>query len=155
PSGCVLAVSDGRQTDGIWRASPMPGCNGASFQGKARLRRPDVFRRSEFTDADWMDYLKSLDLPHLNDWMRDQAERGQEFYRRRLRQIGFRGERVLDAGCGAGNWTIALACCCTEVVAIDIDPVRVGVTAGMQKYFDAKISTQIGSIDALPFPDES
>jgi SAM-dependent methyltransferase len=114
-----------------------------------------VFRRSEFTDADWMDYLKSLDFPHLNDWMRDQAERGQEFYRRRLRQIGFRGERVLDAGCGAGNWTIALAACCTEVVAMDIDPVRVGVTAGMQKYFDGKISTQIGSIEALPFPDES
>jgi SAM-dependent methyltransferase len=114
-----------------------------------------VFRRSEFTDADWMDYLKSLDFPHLNDWMRDQAERGQEFYRRRLRQIGFHGERVLDAGCGAGNWTIALATCCTEVVAMDIDPVRVGVTAGMRKYFDGKISTQIGSIEALPFSDES
>jgi ubiquinone/menaquinone biosynthesis C-methylase UbiE len=114
-----------------------------------------VFRDSEFTDADWMDYLKSLDFPHLNDWMRDQAERGQEFYRRRLQQIGFRGGRVLDAGCGAGNWTIALAACFADVVAIDIDPVRVGVTAGMQRYFGGKITTQIGSIEALPFPDQS
>ena len=114
-----------------------------------------MFQERRFTDADWMDYLKSLDFPHLNEWMIDQAERGQEFYKRRLQQIGFRGGRVLDAGCGAGNWTIALATTFAEVVAIDIDPIRVGVTAGMQKYFGGKISTQIGSVEGLPFPDQS
>lgn len=114
-----------------------------------------MFQDCEFSDSDWVDYIKSLDFPHLNDWMRDQAGRGQEFYRRRLRQIGFRGGRVLDAGCGAGNWTIALVAFFAEVVAIDIDPVRVSVTAGMKKYFGHRITAQIGSVEALPFPDGS
>lgn len=109
----------------------------------------------DFSDADWMSYLKSIDIPDLNDWMRSQAARGQEYYRNRIRRLGVAGGRVLDAGCGVGNWAIALACFFEEVVAVENDGVRLGVVEGMRSHFGGRIKTQLASIDELPFEDAS
>jgi len=108
-----------------------------------------------FTDTDWTEYLRSVDIPRLNSWMRLQAARGQAYYRNRLRRIGFHGTRVLDAGCGAGNWAIALASLFEEVVAIDTDPVRLGVLEGMLHKFEGRISAQYASVEKIPFRDNS
>jgi SAM-dependent methyltransferase len=112
-------------------------------------------REFNFTDADWLDYLRAIDNPDLKDWMLTQAARGQDYYRARLQKIKFGGGRVLDAGCGVGNWAIALACMFEQVVAVENDAVRLAILAGMASHFDGRILTELASIEALPFPDGS
>src|SRR5437016_11395784 len=49
-------------------------------------------------------------------------------YCERLRAVGFEGHsRVLDAGAGFGQWTLACAALNGSVVGFDIDPRRMGV----------------------------
>jgi ubiquinone/menaquinone biosynthesis C-methylase UbiE len=110
-------------------------------------------RQFDFSDADWLSYLATWRLPHLNDWMRGQAERGQEYYRSRLRRIRWGGQRVLDAGCGVGSWSIALASFFEEVYALENDAERLSVLEGMARHFDGRIKTQLGSVEKLPYAD--
>jgi len=50
-------------------------------------------------------------------------------YEKRLRMIGFQGlPSVIDAGCGFGQWTTALARLNGEVLAVDVSPLRVETT---------------------------
>jgi ubiquinone/menaquinone biosynthesis C-methylase UbiE len=62
--------------------------------------------------------------------------------------------RVLDAGCGAGYATIALA---SRGLAVDaLDPVEAMVRTTRRRAADsgAQVAVQIGDVHALPFPDE-
>lgn len=114
----------------------------------------DPFDDGRLSDAQWRDYLQGLDFPHLNEWMREQASRGQNYYLARLDRIGFRGGRALDAGCGAGNWAIALARRFQSVEAIDTDPVRLGILTGMSDRL-GNIGTTLASVLEVPFPDNA
>ena len=63
---------------------------------------------------------------------------GLNKYRERLARIGFVGvERILDAGCGFGGWTFAMAQTSKHVVGIDVDSERLSV------------STQLASINGF------
>jgi len=106
-----------------------------------------------FSDAEWTTYLKSLRIPHLEDWMLDQAARGQAYYRNRLRRIRFSGEKVLDAGCGVGNWSVALACLFEKVYAVENDEERLRVLEGMISHFEGRIIPLLASVEQLPFRD--
>lgn len=54
---------------------------------------------------------------------RIEYERGLDYYRKRLDAIGFSGySRILDAACGWGQWTLALAEKNDYVSSIDINP---------------------------------
>jgi len=108
-------------------------------------------RTREFTDADWLSRLEALDIPHLNEWMRSQARRGQDYYLRRLDRLGFSGGTVLDAGCGVGNWAIALARRFRHVEALDNDAERVGVLTGLAPYVGGNLSPKVGSVTDLPY----
>ncbi len=112
---------------------------------------PSDHTRHEFTDADWLSRLEALDIPHLNEWMRSQAKRGQDYYLRRLDRLGFSGGTVLDAGCGVGNWSIALARRFQHVEALDNDPERVGVLAGIASHVGDNLNPKIGSVTELPY----
>jgi SAM-dependent methyltransferase len=114
-----------------------------------------MLTETEFTDADWMKHLHSFDIPDLNEWMRGQAARGQDYYRRRLRRLRLNGGRVLDAGCGVGNWTIALAASYEEVVAVDNDPIRLGILEGMRPNIGGRIIAKLASVEQLPLEDAS
>jgi SAM-dependent methyltransferase len=108
---------------------------------------------ANFTDGDWLSHIEALDLPHLNEWMRSQAKRGQDYYLRRLDRIGFSGGTVLDAGCGVGNWTIALAQRFEHVEATDNDAERIGVLSGLVPKLSGSIRASVGSVTKLEFPD--
>lgn len=76
-------------------------------------------------------------------------------YDRRLAQYGFRGmRRVLDAGAGVGQWSIALAATNEAVSAVEIDPRRVSFIEAM--HHDAglgNIEASQGSVTQLDFAD--
>lgn len=79
--------------------------------------------------------------------------RGPEHYRRRLEAAGIVGRRrVLDAGCGVGQWTYVLAQCNDAVCGIDASEARVDLArhaaallGGRQPEFRA------GRMEALPY----
>ena len=78
---------------------------------------------------------------------------GTEKYLSRLSAVGLVGlEHVLDAGCGFGQWSLALARLCGRVTAVDDDPARVGAAIAMAEGTPHR-SVRRGSIEALPFPD--
>ncbi len=101
--------------------------------------------------ADIPDSLSARDRGFLSRVYGGDPER----YHLRLRQAGMAGHgHVLDAGCGFGQWTNALASLSREVSAIDIDPMRVESARAMQRHH-RNISWHQGSITSLPFADNS
>ena len=108
----------------------------------------------------------------LNAYFRDEATHWAEMYERdgikeAIHQERLRAalamvdelalppqSRVLDAGCGAGYATVALA---SRGLAVDaLDPVEAMVRATRRRAADsgAQVAAQIGDVHALPFPDE-
>jgi SAM-dependent methyltransferase len=79
----------------------------------------------------------------------------RERYHSRIESIGFTGlDWILDAGCGFGQWTWALAAYNARITAIDVDPQRVAVTRRLLSGHPAgRVTSTVASIDALPFAD--
>ena len=62
---------------------------------------------------------------------------GLDKYRERLARIGFVGvERILDAGCGFGQWTFAMAQTSKHVIGVDVDSERLSVCAQLASIND-------------------
>lgn len=80
-----------------------------------------------------------------------------DYYLQRLRGLGFSGlEKVLDAGCGMGQWSLALAMLNREVEAIDINQERLKVARVLAEQYDIRnCSFQYGSIENLDGPPNS
>lgn len=78
-------------------------------------------------------------------------------YEARVSAVGFAGRTcVLDAGCGFGQWTLALARVNDRVEAVDASPDRLGVLERMAAAAGlGNIRTQRGRIESLPFEDEA
>ncbi len=77
----------------------------------------------------------------------------QEIYMNRLKAIGFtKCDKVLDAGCGFGQWTIALSNLCKEVIGVDNSEERLDVAKRIA--CDLQLNNvffQIGDIQELTF----
>jgi SAM-dependent methyltransferase len=73
-------------------------------------------------DALW----DELDLgPNTRAFMKRMYADGLDRYTRRLRALSFvGGQRALDAGCGGGQWTLALGEICGEVWGVDVEDER-------------------------------
>lgn len=108
--------------------------------------------------TDFNHFIENADIPDAND--RGFAQRvfknGLSVYEDRLHQYGFNGfKNVLDAGCGFGQWALAMIGMNEQVSCCDSNPVRVNF---LEKYknqngiknFDVAKS----SIDKLPYADE-
>jgi ubiquinone/menaquinone biosynthesis C-methylase UbiE len=67
------------------------------------------------------------------------------------------GARVLDAGCGAGFAAVALAKRSYLVEAMDAAQAMVDSTSrrAMKAGFDGQVTTSLGSVDSIPFADET
>lgn len=80
---------------------------------------------------------------------------GIDRYRRRLAAIGFTGlGRVLDAGAGFAQWSMALAEANGHVTAIDASPERIEVARQLAGGY-ANIGFDVGLVTALPYEDGS
>jgi SAM-dependent methyltransferase len=80
-----------------------------------------------------------------------------DIYLRRLRATGFEGHgSVLDAGCGYGQWSLALASLNGKVVAADVSHERASVVADRARETGAdNLEAVACSIDALPMRDST
>jgi ubiquinone/menaquinone biosynthesis C-methylase UbiE len=106
------------------------------------------------SDAGWKSYVDSLQVPpEIRDWVYRQLARGQDYYSSRIQRLGLRGRRVLDAGCGMGNWSLGLARWFQETHALEITANRLAILEGISGHLRKPIVTRLGSIEALPYPD--
>lgn len=82
---------------------------------------------------------------------------GLERYQRRLAQIGFEKQRsILDAGCGFGQWTLAMAQTCQQVTGIDVSFSRVSLSRHLAQANNvSNISFLQGRLEDTPFSEST
>ena len=97
------------------------------------------------------DNLSEYERSFAHIELSDRRTRG--YYRSRLRQIGFINlDCVLDAGCGIGQWSIALGDLNAHVLAVDLNPTRVNLARGLASGENqTNITFGIAPIERLPF----
>ena len=81
-----------------------------------------------------------------------------DYYSARLRTIGFEGmQKVLDAGCGMGQWSIALSRLNQKVEGVDINMGRLLVAQDLAQSMGKKQNCNFSysSLESLPFEDGS
>ena len=104
----------------------------------------------------WGDVISHCEAPpELKRWMLDQVDRGLEYYQARIARIAFSGERVLDAGCGMGNWSLALARSFRQVAAMEVDAVRIHALQRVCRKVETRTHSVLGSIEAVPFANDT
>lgn len=81
----------------------------------------------------------------------------KKIYKDRLSSIGFeKKEKILDAGCGFGQWTRILSELNENIYAVDSEYYRVNIAKEILKINQRKnISFHVGSIENLPFGDNT
>ena len=91
----------------------------------------------------------------LKDYVDRQYSRGIKYYEARLIKLGFTGkERVLDAGCGPGQWSIASAKHNKEVAGIDISKYLILVAKRKAREHNlTNARFYVGNVEKLPFQD--
>ncbi|MFC1936380.1 class I SAM-dependent methyltransferase [Chloroflexota bacterium] len=99
----------------------------------------------------------SLESERDRDFLQRVYQGGLDFYIERLNAIGFTGRhRVLDAGCGFGQWSMSLANLNTYVDALDYSEIRVNTAKKFSQALSiSNLSYAIGSIEELPYSDET
>jgi SAM-dependent methyltransferase len=82
---------------------------------------------------------------------------GLDKYTDRLKAIGFTGhQHLLDAGCGYGQWSLALAGMNLAVSSCDISRLRIDFLGDLtQELGVANLDFRVGGIDNLPYENES
>lgn len=92
-----------------------------------------------------------------NQFLKRVFQGGLEPYRHRLRAYGFAGqERVLDAGCGFGQWSIALALLNDSVDSVDVSEGRILFLKEVAERIGlTRLAPRTASISRLPFPDHT
>lgn len=81
----------------------------------------------------------------------------QLVYRNRVDAVGLSGlGKVLDAGCGFGQWSASLARLNKAVDAIDLSSSRIRLARSLCEALDiANVGFHVGSIETLPFKEEA
>ncbi len=88
------------------------------------------------------------------EFLRSEFAPGLEYYVARVDRLLFRGRRVLDAGCGAGQWSLALAQRFENVDAVDLNKQRLGVLRAVAERMGvANVRPCHGSLENLPYGD--
>ena len=90
-------------------------------------------------------------------YLKQQARIPFEFYGERIAQLGFVGhKRVLDVGCGFGQWTFALGTVNTEVIGFDASATRVAVAKQLAESEGTNLGVRVlqGRVEDAEFGDE-
>ena len=82
---------------------------------------------------------------------------GLDKYKEHLTRIGFVGvERILDAGCGFGQWTFAMAQTSKQVIGVDTDSERLSVSTQLASINDVKNAEfRRASLEEIPNFEET
>ena len=82
---------------------------------------------------------------------------GLNKYRERLAHIGFVDkERILDAGCGFGQWTFAIAQTSKRVIGVDVDSERLSVSTQLASINNVKnVEFHRASLEEIPDFEET
>jgi len=109
-----------------------------------------------------------LDTEELANNLKFESEIDKQFFKRvystpkkiykdRLSVIGFeKKEKILDAGCGFGQWTGALSELNEKIYAIDLESNRIKITKKISKLNNRNnIFFHVGSIENLPFAENT
>jgi ubiquinone/menaquinone biosynthesis C-methylase UbiE len=102
-------------------------------------------------------YQDILKCSRDRDFLKRVYGRGLEFYMNRLKAIDFVGfAHVLDAGCGFGQWSLALSVLNKRVSAIDRNKIRLEIGSRIAEEFTASnISFLVGSLEEVPHKNSS
>ncbi|WP_104722761.1 class I SAM-dependent methyltransferase [Helicobacter mesocricetorum] len=103
------------------------------------------------------DYLEGL-LPNERGFIQRCYGEGLEKYSKRLKKIALEGgdTKVLDCGCGYGQWSLALAKQNKFVYGIDIQERRIQIAQKFSKEFGVdNVSFQVANAENLPFGDNT
>ena len=103
--------------------------------------------------AEHNDILDKLSL----EFLERVYSKDMSVYINRLRAIGFHDlEKVLDAGCGFGQWSIGLAVLNKKVTSLDVATDRLMILDKIAKENNfTGIETKRGVLDELPFEESS
>lgn len=107
-----------------------------------------------FSDSMWnslSEYDKRFAVLHFS------SEMTPDYYKKKLELLGFTDlEKVLDAGCGMGQWTIALGELNRCVEGIDISENRLKIAHNLAiNHNITDCSVMVGTLEELPYADES
>ena len=82
---------------------------------------------------------------------------GLDKYKERLARIGFVDkERILDAGCGFGQWTFAMAQTSKHVIGMDVDSERLSVSTQLASINDFRnVEFHRASLEEIPNFEET
>jgi len=106
-----------------------------------------------FTLPSELDSVRDALDPHSREFLQRMLEGGPRRYLHRLEAIGFTGlGSVLDAGCGFGQWTLALAQFNRQVSGIDVRPERIAVAKALSEGSGVEnVRFASGSVESLPY----
>lgn len=108
--------------------------------GEQQVKRSFNLEHSRYLDSHYLHFGERL----VQQWL-DEIQLPREF---------FRGKLVLDAGCGSGRWTYAMARLGATVVAIDLTDAGVEITHRATAQLENVAALQ-ASVFHLPFRPES
>ena len=98
-------------------------------------------------ESDWLE----LDFPdEIADgavYARGMHRRPLSYYVQRIDQLGFGGDRILDAGCGTGTWSFALRARAQQVHGVDKSADRIAVANWIRDSYDVDgVSFEVGDL---------
>ncbi len=108
--------------------------------GENQIRRSFNHQHLKYLDSSFLHFGPDL----IEQWLRDIQLPG-DFFRDKL---------VLDAGCGSGRWTYAMASLGARVVAVDLTEAGVDITGRATAHLE-NVATLQASIFDLPFQPQS
>ena len=102
-------------------------------------------------------YENILKSQRDRNFLRRVYGKGLEFYLNRLKAIDFTGgNHVLDAGCGFGQWTLALSLLNVKVTGIDSGESRIQVSEKVsQELSRDNVIFLVGNIEQLPYANDT
>ncbi|WP_374300570.1 class I SAM-dependent methyltransferase [Ferrovibrio sp.] len=105
-------------------------------------------------DSKILKLLDALSLSGYEDgYARTEFSRGAAYHHRRIEMLGVSGARALDAGCGVGNWSLALSQFFDEVHALELSETRLSIVSEISKQIVPNIKPVVGNVEKLDFPD--
>ena len=107
-----------------------------------------------FPDLEEIVGLASAD--YEQEFLRAEFAPGLAYYLERIDRLMFAGDRVLDAGCGAGQWAMALAQRFRRVDAVDLKLERLAVLNAVAERMGVQnVSARPGTLEQLDYPDSA